>query len=311
MKDISQMSDQERLARIKEIYEELKELRAAVPRSDWHKAFEALLRFVTYKYKGIRILPEVEIGIDPPRADYVILMDDEEHTFTESIFRIFRKIDILEYKNPHDDLNWRTLYKIIGYANMLIGTAEYEGDVPPDEVTISIFRATKNKKLFTEMAQKGNLKVTGTPGIYEVIGLTPLPFQIVITSELEGAEYAAFRALTDNADEADVEDVLHDFEDVTDETLKKYGAIVLDLIAKKNPALFAELIRSDNMKYAGLMEAFKDDVDEKVSEREQQTLAQAIKNLMENLKLTLEQAMDALSIPSEQRSMYAGRVKAL
>ena len=130
MKEISQMTEQERLARIKEIYEELKQLRAAVPRSDWHKAFEALLRFTTYKYKGVRILPELEIGIDPPRADYVILIQDDELEFEESIFMIFRKIDVLEYKNPHDDLNWRTLYKIISYAYMLIGTAEHEGDVP-------------------------------------------------------------------------------------------------------------------------------------------------------------------------------------
>ena len=101
---------------------------------------------------------------------------------------------------------------------------------------------------------------------------------------------------------------------VNDETLREYGTIVLDLIAKKNPALFSELIRSDSMKYAGLMEAFKDDVDEKinekVNEKEQQTLVQSIRNLMKNLQLTLEQAMDALSIPSDQRSMYAGMVNA-
>lgn len=33
-----------------------------------------------------------------------------------------------------------------------------------------------------------------------------------------------------------------------------------------------------------------------------------IENLMKNLKLTVEQAMDALSVPLEQRKMYAGLV---
>jgi hypothetical protein len=33
-----------------------------------------------------------------------------------------------------------------------------------------------------------------------------------------------------------------------------------------------------------------------------------IENLMKNLKLTVEQAMDALSIPQSQRSTYAGLV---
>ena len=33
-----------------------------------------------------------------------------------------------------------------------------------------------------------------------------------------------------------------------------------------------------------------------------------IENLMRNLKFTVEQAMDALSIPQAQREMYAGLV---
>ena len=45
-------------------------------------------------------------------------------------------------------------------------------------------------------------------------------------------------------------------------------------------------------------------------EGEQNAIVQSIKNLMKNLQVTLEQAMDALSIPSEERSMYAGMVNA-
>ena len=51
-------------------------------------------------------------------------------------------------------------------------------------------------------------------------------------------------------------------------------------------------------------------MDEAAAEKEQQTLVQSIKNLMKNLQLNIDQAMDALSIPSEQRSMYAGMVNA-
>ena len=39
-------------------------------------------------------------------------------------------------------------------------------------------------------------------------GYTDLPFQIVITGELKGGEYAAYRALTDKVDEVDVESVI-------------------------------------------------------------------------------------------------------
>ena len=52
----------------------------------------------------------------------------------------------------------------------------------------------------------------------------------------------------------------------------------------------------------------QDLLDETAAEEQKQTLVQSIKNLMETLKLTLEQAMDALKIPSDERAMYAGMV---
>ena len=303
------MTEQEKKRRIAELRAELKKLQAT-PRSDWHTAFEAFLRFKTYKYKSVSIQSEVGIGSDVPRTDYVILTDDGIEEFEEAIFRIFRKVNILEYKNPHDSLNKRVLYKIAGYANLLIGTAEHEGDVPEDQVTISIFRSVKNPKLFKEMEGSGELEKTETPGVYRVIGISKLPFQIVLTSELRGAEYAACRALTDKADELDVERVMEELEREPNERIREYYGTFLNLIAEKNPEVFAEIRRESKMKYPGLMKVFADDVAQERRDQEQQTLAVSIKNLMSNLKLTLEQAMDALSIPQAQRAIYAGLVQA-
>ena len=41
---------------------------------------------------------------------------------------------------------------------------------------------------------------------------------------------------------------------------------------------------------------------------QEDTLLQAIKNLMETLKLTKEQAMDALKIPADQREKLAAKL---
>ena len=60
-----------------------------------------------------------------------------------------------------------------------------------DRVTLSVFRAVKNPELFKAMEASGKLIKDKTPGIYHEEGITDLPFQIVITSELEGDEYAA------------------------------------------------------------------------------------------------------------------------
>ena len=58
-----------------------------------------------------------------------------------------------------------------------------------------------------------------------------------------------------------------------------------------------------------LMEIMKDRVDEKVNEKEQETLIKAIRNVMDSFGVNVEKAMDSLKIPQSQRSLYAGLIK--
>ena len=79
----------------------------------------------------------------------------------------------------------------------------------------------------------------------------------------------------------------------------------------KNPKYLVIIMRKAGMERiaAGLfVEVYKDKVDEIANEREKGTKIIAIKNLMVNLKLTLEQAMEVLSIPQSQWDTYAGLV---
>ena len=56
------LSEEEKKQRIQELLAELKELRAT-PRSDWHAAFEALLRIETFRFGDkVHIHTEEEIG---------------------------------------------------------------------------------------------------------------------------------------------------------------------------------------------------------------------------------------------------------
>ena len=302
------MTDAERKARIAELLAELKDL-LATPRSDWHAGFEALLHIEAHKYgERVQIKTEHLLGEEPPRADFVVLIDEEGLLADKSIFRIFLKHNICEYKNPHDALNERVIRKGCGYVNLYIGTSEHEGDVPSDQVTLSIFRATKPEKLFREMAEKGQLTVDATKGIYHVEGIIDLPFQIVITSELEGPEYAAYRALTDHASEVDVEQVIRDGSRETDSAMQDHYRVFLDLVARKNPDVI-EGIRRDKAMAAVWMDIFKDEIEERVNAREQDTTVEHIRNLMQNTQWPAERAMDALNIPQNQRSTYAGLVK--
>ena len=146
--------------------------------------------------------------------------------------------------------------------------------------------------------------------IFDTINLKGI--QIVITSELEGNEYAACRALTDNANENDVEHVIEDIEKETDDVVREYYGIFLNLIAEKNPEVFAEIRRENDMKYGALMEVMKDEVNEKVNaavdaSKQEQTVDH-IKGIMESFGVTIEKAMASLKIPQKDWDIYAGLV---
>ncbi len=309
------MTEEERKEQIEFHLAELKKLRAT-PRSDWHAGFEALLKIETFRYENkVRIEVEEEIGIMPPRTDFIILVEDEKVEFEKEIFSSFRRYNIIEYKNPNDSLNERTIRKVCGYANLFIGLADHEGDIPSDQVTLSIFRATKSPEFFEQMEKDGTLIKTETPGIYNVTGVTDIPFQIVITDELKGEEYAAFRALTDKAAEEDVTRVIEDIEEEKEEVLREYYRILFGIVIEKNPDCIWMIRRRTDMDRTAadiFVEVYKDKVDEitdeRADERARETKIIDIKNLMTNLKLTVEQAMEALSIPQSQWETYAGLV---
>ena len=175
----------------------------AVPRSDWHREFENLLQIEVEAWNnGTVINREVSIGEDAPRADFILVRGNRLPDHVKSVFLVFRKNNAIEYKRPTEVLTERMVWKTAGYGNLLIGTGF--GSFDKNEFTLSIFAYRKNEKQFAAMLASGLVAITEVRGIYRVNGMTPLPFQIVIVSELEGLEYAAYRALSDHTEVQDV-----------------------------------------------------------------------------------------------------------
>ena len=150
---------------------------------------------------------------------------------------------MIEYKRPDDSLNERTLRKAVGYANFLIASAEHEGDVDSSQVTVTIFRSSRNPELFKKMLAEGTLKETKTPGIYHVIGYTDMAFQVVVTNELQGDEYAAYRALTNRPSEDDIEKMWLLASRETDELKRAHYEVYFRLQIEKNYELVEGLKR--------------------------------------------------------------------
>ena len=243
------------------------------PKSDWHRGFEAFLKADAYEAIGgqAEVIVEHPLGEAPPRIDFIVWLHDDETKLQKSIYRIFRRFNVIEYKNPHDNLNWRVIYKAIGYASLYLGLAKSEEERPKDQITISIFRAVKNPDLFKELEEAGHLEADEIKGIYHVHGLTEFPFQIVIMTELEGKEYAAARAMVDQ-DRAKPEDILQlldCIQEEKDEIVRDHMREVLDLISKKNPTTIKTLGRRNTEMSDVLLEILEPKLAERDAKRDE------------------------------------------
>ena len=112
---------------------------------------------------------------------------------------VFRKYNILEFKNPDDDLSESVLWNVIGYAGFYISKFH----VTAEDVTLTLFRGAKPVKLFRDM--QDFIEPDETKGIYHITGWqVSIPIQIIVTTELEGDEYAGFRAISRKPRQEDV-----------------------------------------------------------------------------------------------------------
>ena len=177
-----------------------------------------------------------------------------------------------------------------------------------------------NPDLFRKWEKAGKIVETDTPGIYKVIGIADVPFQIVITGELVGDEYAACRALTDKADANDLRRVIEDADRGEDDSRRGYYRTILAFLAVKTPGAFNEIRSASKIMKDALMELMKDDIDEKVNNAVRDTVSSteaavkqadnvsAIRNIMESFGVTLERAMETMKIPPSQQATYANLV---
>lgn len=302
------LTEKEILLGISVNYEILRELRARLPQSDWHAAFEAILRVSVYGRSDIEIRAEMEIGFAPPRAHFLVLKKGDGGAIPGDAFQLFRNTNVIEFKRPDESVNLRTIYKAIGYADLLVGNAQKKDDVPLDTVTVSIFHPGGAPLVLNKLKRFGAKVHVVFPGVYAVEGLTVFPLQIVAMGELVGNDNAKFRALTDKADKSDVVAVSSDVEKATGE-LRDLWRLYIKLVAEKNAGLFAELKEEDERMSNVLMDIMRDEVDELVRAAVAETAAETalattkdhVESLMRSSGMGVREAMDALGVPEAMR----------
>lgn len=229
----------------------------------------------------------------------------------------------VHYAMPVKDV----LYDAIGYSRQVEEARKsYKNDMESDlysedgtlkikltsEEFLSGFRKTdKLIPIITAVVYVGADPWDGPKSLYDMMEISDkrlIPFlndyklNLISAADMDDGEFSKFKT-----DLGVVMQIIKHQKDDADKIIEQTNHRKIDPDAAFFLKKAANLDLEFEVKDGGI--DMCESLQKKYKEKEQETLVQSIKNLMETLKLTLDQAMDALKIPSDQRSTYAGLVK--
>jgi hypothetical protein len=273
----------------------------------WHPAFYAAAGLELHEnIEELEFKPEYSLSKEPIRID-LLIQKDGAGAIKNEIGHILRKYNVIEYKSPLDGMSIDDFAKTLGYALLYKGYGETVDKVPMRELTISMFRAGHPGKLFAALRREGYEIIKKYPGIYYVTNNLPIPAQIVVINELTPETHSSLRILTDQADIEDVKRFLTQAGKMKEPGERNNIDAVLQASVAANYELY-ENVRRDAVMCQAMRELMKDEIAEERNDAEIELQLQNIKVIMKNLKYTAEQAMDALEVPQQKRSMYLSKL---
>lgn len=299
----------------------------------WHPGFYGAAEIELISNKGeLEFQREYNLSKEPLQMDLLIVKKLADGPIENEIGHIFKKYNVVEYKSPEDGLSIDDYYKTIGYACLYKGLGDAVNQIPAEELTLSIFRESYPRELFGILKKYGSTLEEPYPGIYYVRGNVLFDTQIVVTGRLRQEAHSSLRILSKNAREEDVKAFLAKAQYLTEPGDRNNVNAILQVSILANSGLYQGIRREYRMSCEALRELMKDDIAEEVAKevakevdkvvakevdkavaREvdkavDNAFLSSIVNLMDTMKLTAEQAMDAIKIPAADRGKYAARL---
>jgi len=226
----------------------------------WHPGFYGGIELDLRDYKDDLVFEtEHELSKKPIRMDLLIIYKKTDEEINNSIGRIFRKYNIVEYKGPGDTLSIDVFYKVIGYAGLFKGLGKKVNEIPASELTISFFRYSKPVKLFKDLKNEGAGIENVSPGIYYISGILNIPTQIVVMSELPQNAHLALRILSPGISEEDIRDFIGKAQNYKEPGDRHNADAVMQVCVSANTAAYRK-IREEEKMCEALRELMKDEI---------------------------------------------------
>ncbi len=215
---------------------------------DWHSGFAGGLNLSMKDYmQDIEIRREVQLSKKPIRMDCLILKKKDDVIIDNDLGRGFRGHNIIEYKNPDDELNVDVVWKTIGYAGIYKSLGRSVNEIPAEELTISIVRSRKPVKLFDYIAKSYGEVIREQDGVYLIDGIISIPLRIVVLNEVTDPKLLALKIMKKNADEDDIREFIKETAQLSEPGDKQDADAVIQVCAKANIDVFEKMKGDETM----------------------------------------------------------------
>ena len=154
-------------------------------RISWHPAFFEAIQMEFDEYsQHLQFISEFPLTTESLRIDVVIIKKEKDISIKKNIASIFRKENIIEYKNPDDHISENDFYLVYAYACLY----KVLNKLDISDLSLTLIGSRYPWKLITHLQGTRAYTVEEKwPGIYIVNG-DILPIQIIINRKLSVGE---------------------------------------------------------------------------------------------------------------------------
>jgi hypothetical protein len=211
---------------------------SASQRIHWHPAFFQAIQLELADYKDIlEFKYEYQLTAEPLRVDTLIVVKPPSVRIDKNIARIFRTVNLCEYKSPEDYLSVKDFFKVYAYACLY---AAITPGIDMSEITLT-FIASRYPREFIKYltGERGYRVEEGESGIYRVTG-DYLPIQIIESKRLSPADNRWLKTLAKGLEREEVKDILKEGKNRGKGTpMDAY----FDAVLRANPKTFKEALK--------------------------------------------------------------------
>lgn len=245
--------------------------------TQWHPAFCSTVRLeLREDAQYLKYMNEYTLNTKPLQMDLLVIKKVKDIELKNEIGKIFKTHNIMEYKSPLDSLNLSTYLKVVAYALLYKTQEEHVDDIELDQITITLVRERKPKKLFSWFEDNGYRITQKYPGIYYIEKEGHFLTQILVSCELSKTNQKWLTLLTRDLDESDVARVVSQMEELSPEEKANYGDSVLQVAMKENKAIFSKVKEEDGKMCEALRELMEPELKEAKELGRQQGIRQGV-----------------------------------